>query len=45
MESATQRSCDIQNNLCANAINSGVVDDADVSDCADQRDLCVAFAA
>lgn len=35
--------CAIPNNKCANAVNSGEVTDAEVSNCADQETVCVNF--
>lgn len=35
------RACAIQNNKCADAVNSGQVTDAEVSDCEDQETVCV----
>jgi hypothetical protein len=40
-----ERACAIQNNACADAINSGQVTDAGVSDCSDQETVCVNFGA
>jgi len=40
---ALQRSCAVQNNACANAVNSGALD-GDVAQCADQEKACNAAA-
>lgn len=37
---AIQRACSIQNNLCANAVNSGQVSGFTVGDCNTQEDTC-----
>lgn len=41
MDEAINRACAIQNNACADAVNSGALPDVEVSDCADQEDLCI----
>jgi hypothetical protein len=40
LAAALQRSCDIQNNACANAVNSGKLPGKSVSDCNAQQSLC-----
>lgn len=44
LRSALVRSCDVQNNQCSNAVNSGQVDNASVQDCQAQQDDCIANA-
>ncbi|KAJ4388632.1 hypothetical protein N0V93_006091 [Gnomoniopsis smithogilvyi] len=44
LNAALVRSCDVQNNLCSNAVNSGEVDDVEVADCQAQQDDCIANA-
>jgi hypothetical protein len=39
---AVQRSCDIQNNACSNAVNSGKLNGQSVSDCNTQQQKCEA---
>jgi hypothetical protein len=42
-DDAVERACAIQNNKCADAVNSGEVTDAEVSVCVDQERVCVNF--
>lgn len=42
LEGAVDRACAIQHNACADAVNSGALSNAEVSDCDDQQQTCVA---
>ncbi|TGO28084.1 hypothetical protein BPAE_0032g00270 [Botrytis paeoniae] len=42
IEDAVDRSCAIQHNACADAINNGDLSDVEISDCDDQLSKCVA---
>ncbi|WES02037.1 hypothetical protein PX690_21455 [Bacillus velezensis] len=42
IEDAVDRSCAIQHNACADAINNGELSDVDISDCDAQLSKCVA---
>lgn len=42
---AIQRSCSVQNNACADAVNSGSLAGTTVADCNTQEDACNAAAA
>lgn len=41
-DTAVQRACDVQNNLCSNAANGGELQGVSVQDCGAQADACVA---
>ncbi|KAF7896772.1 uncharacterized protein EAF01_009175 [Botrytis porri] len=42
MEDAVDRSCAIQHNACADAVNNGELSDVEIGDCDDQLSKCVA---